>query len=84
MSNPTKLIDELFSRRMLGSVLVGGAAGKMVEKTLNLLSGETADLLVLWTLAFIVFTIVFVFWNRIESEVDAVEDQLLGDGGGSE
>jgi hypothetical protein len=79
MANPTKLIDELFSRRMLGSVLVGGAAGKMVEKTLNLISPDTADLLVLWTLAFVVFTVVFVYWNRIESEVDAVEDQLLGD-----
>jgi hypothetical protein len=38
----------------------------------------------LWTLAFVIFTIVFVSWNRIESEVDAVEDQLLGDDGGSE
>jgi hypothetical protein len=84
MKNPTQLIDELFSRRMLGSVLVGGAAGKMVEKTLNIISPETADLLALWTLAFVIFTIVFVFWNRIENEVDAVEDQLLGDGGGSE
>jgi predicted lipid-binding transport protein (Tim44 family) len=79
MKNPTKLIDELFSRRMLGSVLVGGAAGKMVEKTLNLISGGTADLLMLWTLAFVIFTVVFVFWNRIESEVDSVEDQVLGD-----
>jgi hypothetical protein len=66
---------------MLGSVLVGGAAGKVVEKTLNLISPETADLLVLWTLAFVVFTIVFVFWHRIETEVDKVEDQLLGDDG---
>jgi hypothetical protein len=81
MKNPTQLIDELFSRRMLGSVLVGGAAGKMVEKTLNLISPETADLLVLWTLAFMIFTIIFVFWNRIESEVDKVEDQILGDDG---
>jgi hypothetical protein len=79
MKNPTELIDELFSRRMLGSVLVGGAAGKMVEKTLNLISPETADLLILWTLAFIIFTIVFVFWNRIESKVDRVEDQILDD-----
>jgi hypothetical protein len=79
MKNATELIDELFSRRMLGSVLVGGAAGKMVEKTLNLISPGTADLLVLWTLAFVLFTIVFVFWNRIETEVDEVEDKILGD-----
>jgi hypothetical protein len=79
MKNPTELIDELFSRRMLGSVLVGGAAGKVVEKTLNLISPETADLLILWTLAFVIFTIVFVFWNRIESKVDRVEDQILDD-----
>jgi hypothetical protein len=83
MKNPTQLIDELFSRRMLGSVLVGGAAGKVVEKTLNLISPGTADLLALWTLAFILFTVMFVFWNRIETEVDEVEDQILG-GDGSE
>jgi|APHM01.1.fsa_nt_gi hypothetical protein len=79
MKNPTELIDELFSRRMLGSVLVGGAAGKMAEKTLNLISPETADLLILWTLAFVIFTIVFILWNRIESKVDRVEDQILDD-----
>ena len=69
-------LDEVFSRNVLGSVLLGAAAGKIVEKALNLVAGSTASLLVAWTLAFGVFLLTFVWWEEIEAAAkEAAGDQ---------
>lgn len=70
-------MDKLFSRQMLGAVLVGGAAGKMVEKTLNLISGETFGLLVLWSISFVIFMGVFIYWDRLERATEDMADDVL-------
>jgi hypothetical protein len=62
-----KYIDDVFSRNMLGSVLVGASAGKIVEKSLNLYLSSTTGLLVGWTVAFLFFIVLFAYWNRIEA-----------------
>lgn len=69
-----KRLDEVFSRQMLGSILVGVAAGKIIEKVLNLWFNTTASLLIGWTLAFVVFVALFVYWEEVESRAkDAAE-----------
>jgi hypothetical protein len=62
-----KRVDEIFSRDMLGSVLVGASAGKIVEKGLNLVLDSTIALLAGWTVAFLAFVVLFAYWNRLES-----------------
>lgn len=59
-------LDHVFSRQMLGSVLLGAAAGKIVEKTLLLALDSTLALLAGWTGAFAVFLVAFVYWDRLE------------------
>ena len=75
--SPGEHLDKLFSRQMLGAVLVGGAAGKMVEKTLNLISGETFGLLVLWSISFVIFMGVFIYWDRLERATEDMTDDIL-------
>lgn len=67
--SPRELIDEIFSREVLGGVLVGVAAGKIVEKVLILLFATTQGMLIGWTIAFIIFVLLFVYWDRVETKV---------------
>lgn len=69
-------LDEVFSRNVLGSILLGVAAGKVVEKILNLVAPNTSTLLVAWTLAFGVFLVTFVWWEELEAAAkEAAGDQ---------
>jgi len=78
-----KRLDEVFSRGMLGSVLVGAAAGKVVEKGLNLAFSDTLALLFGWSLAFVVFVGLFVYWEELEEKAKDAADaaQDAGDSG---
>lgn len=69
-------IDEVFSRNVLGSVLLGAAAGKIVEKVLNLVAPNTWGLLLAWSAAFLVFLLAFVWWEEIE---DAAKEAAGGE-----
>ncbi len=67
-------IDHIFSRKLLGSVFVGSSAMKIVEKIIALSTTSTEAMLVGWGIAFVAAVVLFVYWNRIESETD----ELLG------
>lgn len=69
-----KRIDEIFSRRMLGSVLLGSSAGKVVEKLLNLIFDTTFTLFIGWSVSFVVFAVLFIYWDVIETAVDEATD----------
>lgn len=66
--------DELFSRDMLGAVLVGAAIGKVVEKALNLIADGTAALLIAWSVAAVAFVIAFVYWHKLEQAAEDAKD----------
>ena len=69
-------IDKLFSRQMLGAVFVGGAAGKVVEKVLNLITGETHGLLLLWMMTFVIFVFVFIYWDKLEQGTEETVEEV--------
>lgn len=59
-------IDEVFSRRMLGSVLVGGAFSKIIETCVEVYFGASSVWRpVMWAIIFVVATVVFVWWDRL-------------------
>lgn len=60
-------IDEIFSRKMLGSVLVGSTAGKIVEKIIELFTGTTITELFGWIVAFTFAVMLFIWWEEVES-----------------
>lgn len=80
--------DTLFSREMLGAVVIGSATGKLVENliTLSVLvvlgSGasalwETVGAIVAWGVAIPVGVWLFAFWHRVEDAAqEAVEDAV--------
>lgn len=70
---PRERLDEIFSRQMLGSVLVGAAASKIIEKLLQLLSTDTFALLAAWTVAFCTFVVLFVYWEHVERTVQEMD-----------
>lgn len=76
-----KRLDEVFSRGMLGSVLVGASAGKVVEKGLNLAFSDTLALLFGWTVAFVVFVALFVYWDDLENRAKTAADVVDDDSG---
>ncbi len=60
-------VDQIFSRKMLGSVFVGSTAGKIVEKIIELVSSTTITELISWTVAFVIAVMLFIWWDEVES-----------------
>lgn len=73
-------LEEIFSREVLGAVLVSVAAGKIVEQIIVIVAPSRPLRLVAWTLAFGVFVWVFVYWERLAGAAadaaDAAEDAV--------
>lgn len=69
-----KRLNEIFSRQMLGSVLVGATASKIVEKLIILATGSVVAELVAWIIAFHIAIFVFVYWERLERAAKASSD----------
>lgn len=80
MRDPRRVVRHLFSRGVLGSILVGTAVGKVVEKVVILSTGSPSARLVGWTVAALVFTYLYVFWADFEEVVEEAVDGG-GDGG---
>lgn len=67
-------LDEIFSRRMLGSVLVGLAGGKIIESIVNMISLTPKIKFWLWGILFVLFVALFVCWEYVQRTVeDAAE-----------
>lgn len=61
-----KRLDEVFSRRMLGSVFVGGAFSKIIESSIEVYFGASSVCRpVMWLTIFSSSTIVFVWWEHL-------------------
>lgn len=71
-------LNEIFSRQMLGSVLVGATASKIVEKLIILSTGTVVAELAAWTIAFLIAIFVFVYWERLEYAAKAASDEGQG------
>jgi len=67
-------LNEIFSRQMLGAVLVGSTASKIVEKVINLVAMTTFSELIAWTIAFFIAIFVFVYWERLEYAAKSADD----------
>lgn len=61
-------IDEIFSREVLGSVVVGSSFFKIIENGVKYYTLGNMDFLLLSTAYIILFlasTVIFAYWNRI-------------------
>lgn len=79
--------DEVFSRKVLGAVVLGGATGKFVEYVVALLVllglgadappvWETVGYLAAWAVAIPVGVFVFAYWHTIgEGAKETVEER---------
>lgn len=68
--------DRLFSRDVLGAVVVGSGVGKVVEKCLNLYFDTTVGLLYGWSIAVVFGVLIFVYWHKIEAATDEAADKV--------
>lgn len=68
-------IDEVFSRRMLGSVLVGGAFSKIIESCIGVYFNTASQWRpVAWAVVFVLATTAFVWWDHLaEKATEAAE-----------
>lgn len=70
-------LDRLFSRKMLGSVLIGSSLGKVVEWQLNVRFDGASEMTAAWSAVFVLSVVIFVFWEHLErSAEDAVDAKL--------
>lgn len=67
-------LEEIFSRDVLGSVLVSLAAGKIVEQLVVIAAPARPARLVAWTVAFAVFVALFVYWERVAKKAAEVAE----------
>lgn len=70
--SPRQRINEIFSRDVLGSVLVGLAGGKIVEQAVVLAAPGRPRRLVAWAVAFGLFVVLFAYWEHVERRVQEV------------
>jgi uncharacterized membrane protein YoaK (UPF0700 family) len=74
-------LDEVFSKKMLGAVLLGGHVSKVIEKFYSIIvmvcfgrdGGSlrvTIGLFILWFVMAIVVLFVFMYWHEIEEAVE--------------
>lgn len=67
-------LEEIFSRDVLGSVLVSLAAGKVVEQFIVIVAPARSARLLAWFVAFWLFVGLFVYWERVaKAAMDAAE-----------
>lgn len=67
-------LEEIFSRDVLGSVLVSLAAGKIVEQVVVIVAPSRPLRLVAWIVAFGLFVYLFVQWEKVaEKAKEAAE-----------
>mgnify|MGYP006286625593 CR=1 FL=1 len=83
---PSAVVDHLFSRGVLGSMLVGTATGKVVEKTILIVAPDsTVARLTGWLATLAVFVALYVYWadfeQRVTDAADSVADAAGGDDG---
>lgn len=67
--------SEVFSRDVLGAVLVGTAAGKVVERSVLLVTGSLVAELIGWVIMFWVFVAMFAYWHRLEDKASEVKEK---------
>ena len=77
--------SELFSRDVLGAVVIGTSTGKLVEWCLRLVThllGVPANSLItvlvhiaLWTLTIIAGVWIFVYWHRITQAAEQAQEK---------
>lgn len=79
-------LEEMFNRKVMTSVLVGGAMSKMVERGfVRFLAPDRAVDIVLfgaWTASFVLFVLVSIYWERLakaaSEAADAAEEAAEG------
>lgn len=76
-------IEEVFSRDVLGAVVLGTAAGKTVESIIRIwvegASATNIGYLLAWLVAFHIGVAVFVYWHEItEAAKEAAEEATDG------
>lgn len=62
-------IDEIFSRKMLGSVIVGSSFFKVIENSLKLFNiggSEFSNLILSYSIVFVISVVLFAYWDEIE------------------
>lgn len=67
-------LEEIFSRDVLGSVLVSLAAGKIVEQLVVIAAPSRPARLVAWSVTFAVFVWLFVHWERVAKKAAEVAE----------
>lgn len=63
-------LDRVFSRKVLGSVFLGGTAGKILERIIDILAPTLYGQLIAWSIAFVLALLLFLYWEAIESTVE--------------
>jgi len=72
---PSTVVSHLFSRGVLGSMLVGTATGKVVEKIVILTFGSPASRLIGWIVSLVIFVTLYVYWADFQDFVEEATDE---------
>lgn len=74
-SKARRRVDEIFSREVLGSILVSLSMGKVVEAALAIVAPGAVAKLVGWLVLSVTFVLVFAYWERVaRAAKQAAED----------
>lgn len=77
--SPQDRLDEIFSRQMLGSVFVGGAASKIFETGLKLIAPDPNARFIGWVASFVFFVVLFIYWEKLERTAGEATEAISDD-----
>lgn len=68
--------NKVFSRKMLGSVLLGAATSNVIDYALIASFPTPLTRVFLWSGLWVLFLLMFVFWARLEQLSDSVIEDI--------
>lgn len=86
-SRARRRIEKVFSRDVLGSILVSLAIGKVIETTLKLFTPGVYSRLVGWLTLAVAFVLMFAYWERVSRVAEDVAEkgsEAVEDAGGKD
>lgn len=71
-------VEEIFSRDVLGSILVSLSLSKVVESALKIVAPGDVARLGGWIVLSLLFVLVFAYWERVARAVKKAADEASG------
>lgn len=67
-----KRLESIFSRKVLGSILISTTIGRILKVIVDMASGNYIDRLAIWIAAAIIAVFLFMWWEKVSDTAEGI------------